>query len=112
MRRALRLDPGRLRTPLALEAMTPAPDGSGGFTESWAPVATLFARLEPIAAARRPGADQMLETVTHSVTLRARADLASGMRFTAGTRIFAIETVFDPDETGRFLVCRVREEGR
>ena len=110
--RARRIDPGRLRLPLTLEAMTAVPDGAGGFAESWTALATLSAALEPVAAARRLGADQALPTVTHTVTLRARPDLASGMRFTSSGREFSIETVHDPDETGRFLVCRVREEGR
>ena len=110
--RARRIDPGRLRLPLTLEAMTAVPDGAGGFSESWTALATLSAALEPVAAARRLGADQALPIVTHVVTLRARPDLASGMRFVADGRVFSIETVYDPDETGRFLVCRVREEGR
>jgi SPP1 family predicted phage head-tail adaptor len=106
------LDPGRLRLPLTLEAMTAVPDGAGGFTQSWTAVATLYAALTPVAAERRFGADQALPQVTHTVTLRARPELASGMRFATAGRRFAIETVHDPDETGRFLVCRVREEGR
>lgn len=110
--RARRIDPGRLRLPLTLEALAAVPDGAGGFSESWTALATLSAALEPVAAARRFGADQALATVTHVVTLRARPDLASGMRFTSSDRLFSIETVHDPDETGRFLVCRVREEGR
>ncbi|WP_187970198.1 phage head closure protein [Aquibium microcysteis] len=107
-----RIDPGRLRRLLTLEAMTPVPDGAGGFTQSWTALATVHAALEPVAAAPRFGADQSLPIVTHVVTLRARADMRSGMRFAAGDRRFSIETVHDPDETGRFLICRVREEGR
>ena len=110
--RARRIDPGRLRRLLTLEAVTPEPDGAGGFTPNWTAIATLHAALEPVAAVPRFGADQALPTVTHVVTLRARPDVRSGMRFAAGGRVFAIETVHDPDETGRFLVCRVREEGR
>jgi SPP1 family predicted phage head-tail adaptor len=71
----------------------------------------LFARIEPVSAASRFGADQMLETVTHRITLRHRPGVASGMRFRRLARLFAIVTVHDPDETGRYLVCRVREEG-
>lgn len=109
--RARRIDPGRLRRPLTLEEATRVADGAGGFTPTWTAVATVFAALEPVAAVRRPGADQALQSVTHTVTLRARSGLTSGMRFTSGGRVFAIETIHDPDETGRFLVCRVREEG-
>ncbi|RST78918.1 phage head-tail adapter protein, partial [Aquibium carbonis] len=41
--RARRIDPGRLRLPMALEALAAVPDGAGGHTESWTPVATLHA---------------------------------------------------------------------
>ena len=72
----------------------------------------MFARVEPVSAASRFGADQTLESVTHRVTMRHRGDVASGMRLMRRERVFDILTVHDPDETGRYLVCRVREAGR
>ena len=32
------------------------------------------------------------------------------MRFRRGGRFFTIDTIVDPDESGRYLVCRVTEE--
>ena len=52
-----------------------------------------------------------METVTHRVTLRWRNGVAAGMRFARQGRIFDIVTVHDPDDTGRYLVCRARETG-
>ena len=109
--RAEFIDPGAFRHELVLEAATPTPDGAGGHAVSWNEVAALFARIEPVSAASRFGADQTLESVTHRVTMRHRPGVASGMRFTRLGRAFEIITVHDPDETGRYLVCRVREEG-
>lgn len=103
---------GDLRTELMLEEMTPVPDGAGGFSESWTSVATLFAKLEPIAVRDAFGADQTLEEVTHRATIRHLPDVASGMRLAWGTRRFLILTVHDPDETGRYLVLRTREDWR
>ncbi|WP_274629676.1 phage head closure protein [Arvimicrobium flavum] len=105
------LDPGLLRTELVLEEATLAPDGQGGHTESWSEAATVFALVEPVSATSVFGADQTLETVTHRITLRARDGLASGMRFRKCGRVFAILTGHDPDESGRYLVCRTREVG-
>ena len=105
------IDPGALRHELALEAASLAADGAVGQTESWTEDATLFARIEPVSAASRFGADQRLENVTHRMTVRHRADLRSGMRFNRLGRIFEILTVHDPDETGRYLVCRTKEQG-
>ena len=109
--RALFVDPGALRTELSLEASVPAADGLGGFSESWTEIATVFARVEPISAASVFAASQSLETVTHRVTLRWRGDVSSGKRFVRPGRVLDIITVHDPDETGRYLVCRCREVG-
>lgn len=103
-------DPGALRKRLTLQAPVATPDGIGGFAEGWSDVATLFARLEPVAAASRFGAGRELETVTHRVILRRRGGVGPGMRFTdGGGRVFEIVTVHDPDESGRYLACRTRE---
>lgn len=105
------IDPGSFRHELVLEAVSTSPDGAGGYTESWTEVGAVFARIEPLAASSRYGADQTLETVTHRVTLRHRADLRSGMRLRRLERLFLVATVHDPDETGRYLVCTVTEAG-
>lgn len=105
------IDPGQLRTELVLESCAVQADGLGGFSEAWSAVATLFAKVEPVSATSIFGADQTLETTTHRITMRHRAGVASGMRLVKGTRIFEIVTVHDPDESGRYLVCRTREVG-
>lgn len=109
--RTMLLDPGSLRSELALQVNTPAPDGLGGHIDSWAEIATVFARVEPVSATSSFGPDQTMETVTHRVTLRWRNGVAAGMRFVRQERIFDIVTVHDPDDTGRYLVCRARETG-
>jgi SPP1 family predicted phage head-tail adaptor len=109
--RTLFVDPGALRSEMSLQAATPAPDGLGGHTQSWSEIATVFARIEPISATSIFGPDQTVETVTHRVTLRWRNGVAAGMRFVRQGRNFDIVTVHDPDDTGRYIVCRTREAG-
>jgi SPP1 family predicted phage head-tail adaptor len=109
--RTMFLDPGALRSELALQASTPVPDGLGGHSLSWSEIATVFARIEPISATSIFGPDQAVETVTHRVTLRWRNGVAAGMRFVRQGRNFDIVTVHDPDDTGRYIVCRTREAG-
>lgn len=106
------LDPGKLRTQLTLQQPNLVPDGMGGHAETWATVAKVHARVEPLAARSTFGADQLREALTHRITVRYRDDLRSGMRFANHDRIFEIMTVHDPDEGGRYLVCNAREEGR
>lgn len=109
--RAQFIDPGGFRHECALLEQVQTPDGAGGHTVNWSEVATVFARIEPLGAASRFGADQAIETVTHRATIRHRAGIASGMRLTRLGRDFDIVTVHDPDETGRYLVCTLKEEG-
>lgn len=109
--RTLFVDPGALRSEMSLQAATPVPDGLGGHTQSWSEIATVFARIEPISATSVFGPDQTVETVTHRVTLRWRNGVAAGMRFVRQGRNFDIVTVHDPDDTGRYIVCRTREAG-
>ncbi|WP_425286837.1 phage head closure protein [Nitratireductor soli] len=106
------IDPGGFRNEMSLQQAVTTPDGTGGHDESWNEIATLFAAVEPLAATARFGAAQEHETVTHRITLRFRDDLQSGMRLVKQGRVFAVVNVHDPDETGRYLVCRAREEGR
>lgn len=106
------VEPGALRTELALEEAALQPDGMGGHGETWSETGLVFARVEPVRVASLFGAGQSLETVTHRITMRYREGLRSGMRLKRRDRHFVIETVHDPDETGRYLVCMTREEGR
>ena len=105
------IDPGALRSEFSLQTVMAVADGLGGHGEEWSEVATVFALIEPLSATSRFGAGQTLEEVTHRITLRHRQGVASGMRLFRHGRSFDIVTVHDPDETGRYLVCRVRETG-
>lgn len=108
---ALFIDPGRLRNELALEACLPVADIIGGYQETWTEIATVFGMIEPVSATSVFGAGQPLETVTHRITIRHRSGVESGMRLRRQDRIFEIVTVHDPDDSGRYLMCRVRETG-
>ena len=106
------IDPGMLRTELIVEDAIESGDGAGGVVREWVEVATLFAHVEPVRARMRYGADQRQVDITHRITMRHRGDIYRRMRFRRGERVFAIETISDPDETGRYLVCETREAGR
>lgn len=104
------IDPGMLRVPLELENVVQTATDSGGLEEIWQEVATVMAHIEPAAGQHLFGADRHLERASHRITIRHRPDVASGQRFARGVRRFLILTASDPDETGRYLVCRTREE--
>ena len=104
------LDPGKLRHAMELQQAVLTPDELGGQTEIWQTVATLWAHLEPASASPVRRADGEEAEVTHRVVLRADGRVQRGMRLVKDTRIFAIRTVRDLDETGRYLLCLTREE--
>ncbi len=105
------IDPGRLRAELIVEDTIETGDGAGGVSRQWVEVATVFGHVEPVRARVRYGADQRHADITHRITIRHRSDIFRRMRFRRNERIFAIETITDPDESRRYLVCEAREAG-
>jgi SPP1 family predicted phage head-tail adaptor len=103
-------DPGWLRHRVTVESAAGSPDGAGGEAVTWDTVATLWARVEPVAAAEKIVAGHLSGVVTHTITFRWRGDLAGGMRVAYRGRLFRILAVHDPDETRRYLIARTTEE--
>jgi SPP1 family predicted phage head-tail adaptor len=104
------MDAGLLNHEMTLEEPVETPDGAGGFTIVWTGIATIWARLEPLDPAREAWAGRDAAEQTHRITIRFRDDVRQGMRLRKLTRLFPILSVWDADETGRFLGCRTREE--
>ena len=111
MSRAL-FDPGTLDHRFVIERVVETADGCGGVAITFDPVATVWATLEPASARSAEISQQVVETMSHAVTMRFRDDLASGWRLVQGLRVFTVLTVHDPDERRRYITCRVVEEGR
>ncbi|RCW79549.1 phage head closure protein [Phyllobacterium bourgognense] len=109
---ALFIDPGSLSRELLLEKSTITADDTGELVENWVEIASVWAQIEPMESGLRILGEQGLPEITHRITLRMRSDIASTMRLRKGLRIFQILTLHDPDDSGRYLVCRVREESR
>lgn len=106
------LDPGQLTARLYLEAPDGEGDGQGGVLSGWRAVCALWAAIEPLSqnAYEEASAEGMI--VTHRIWTAYRRDVNAGMRLRKGARLFAIRSVADPDETGRFIVCRCEEDSR
>ena len=86
------------------------PDGQGGVTRSHAVAASLWARIEPVSAERAETGHAERQAITHRIWIRHSTAVTPGLRFRKGARIFAIQTVHDPDDSGRYLVCRATEQ--
>ncbi|VVT18556.1 phage head closure protein [Hoeflea sp. EC-HK425] len=106
---AMFIDPGRLSARLDLETPADLSDGQGGVTGGWTPVASVWARIEPLRAAPREEASAGTAPITHRVTIRYRDDVRHTMRFVHRGRELLIRAVRDPDESRRYLVCDCEE---
>jgi SPP1 family predicted phage head-tail adaptor len=102
-------DAGQLTARLDLESAVDVPDGQGGVTESHAIAASLWAKIEPVSADIAELGHVERQAVTHRIWIRHTDVAQPGMRFRKGSRLFTIRTIHDPDESGRYLICRVTE---
>jgi SPP1 family predicted phage head-tail adaptor len=86
---------GSLRDRLTLEQPVRTPDGGGGASIAWQPVADLWARVRPISGDERLAHDQVAGRLTHQVWLRHRPGVTPTMRFRQGARTYEIVAVVD-----------------
>lgn len=105
----------RLTRELVLERRVRTADGAGGFTSAWEALGTLWAEVLPSRGAVTDRAGQASHEQQWKITVRGAPHGASnrpqqGQRFHEGDRIFLIVSVQEADATGRFLLCRAREE--
>lgn len=103
------LQAGDFNLRMNVQSPSETSDGFGGFTKSWETEFEVWARLVPISAALVSLVSGQSTKLTHYIYIRKNDALKIGMRFVKGDRIFQIETIQDPDETQRYLVCTVCE---
>jgi len=101
---------GGLRKRMTLQRESLVADGFGGQVAQWSDVASLWGSVTPLTGfgALTENAEKR---VTHGVTVRYRADVATGMRLLLGARSFLIRSVVNRDECGRWLDMVVEEGG-
>lgn len=104
-----RVPVGRLRHRVTLQQPVDADDGAGGTDRVWNDAAVLWARIEPLSAAERVAAERLEAAADHRITIRWRAGITHAMRFSIGTRTFAIRGLIDREERNRFLDCLCEE---
>ncbi len=100
---------------LTLEAPNRAPDGSGGFTETWVALGTLWAEINPGAGREKAGDFLTLSTTPLRIIVRAAPVGAESrpkpdQRFVEGSRVYRIRAVTEHDPSGMYLTCFAQEE--
>lgn len=105
----------RLNRQLMLEEASRAPDGAGGWQESWAALGTLWAEIDARTGRDTGGEAAHLSLMRYRIIVRAAPHGAPsrprpGQRFRDGDRVFAITAVAERDADGRYLTCFAEEE--
>lgn len=100
---------GELNRRLTLEGPVETADGAGGITRSYAAVATLWARVEPVSARYDIVAAGAGGTITHRITIRRGPEVTTRHRFVEGARIYQVVAVRDEDSDRRFRVVHAEE---
>lgn len=100
---------------LVLETPVRVADNSGGFVETWVPLGTHWATVDPGAAREKAGNFLTISSTSLKITVRAAPYGApsrpnADQRFVEGTRIYRIQAVTDAYESGQYLVCVCQEE--
>ena len=98
-----------LRDRLTLEQPVRTPDGGGGASVAWEPVAELWASVRPLSGDERHSHDQVVGRLTHAVWLRHRLGIVPAMRLRQGVRTYEIVAVLDtPSRTHLKCLCEER----
>lgn len=105
----------RLSHRLTLEAPARVPDGSGGYTESWAALGTLWAELKARSGRESLTGGAPVSVQGYRITVRGAPvghpeRPLPQQRFRDGARVFRIEAVAERDVEGRYLICIAEEE--
>ncbi|MGL4438320.1 MAG: phage head closure protein [Bosea sp. (in: a-proteobacteria)] len=100
---------GAFRRRVALQAPVLAFDDAGGASTTFSTVASLWAELRWLSGDERWRADRSEQAARYEITIRWRAGIDAGMRFSGAGRIFGIVSVGDPAGNRTRLVCLAEE---
>lgn len=96
---------GDLRHRLELEKLSRVSDGAGGYTESWASVASIWAAIAAKSGRETVIAERLSSHVTYDIIIRYRSDVTAEMRFRDGAKLYYIVAFFDMDGHEAWLKC-------
>lgn len=102
---------GFLRHRIELWSQARQADAGGGGAQLWTSFATVWARVERLAAVRDFGGDRAGHLRRAAATIRLRSDIALGQRFRAAGVFYDIVSVEAGDAREKRLVL-IGEEAR
>lgn len=106
--------PGELRRRVTLQQRTQGQDAAGGILATWADLAEVSAKVEPLTGRELLAAQAVHAEITLDVIVRWRPELASPRtaaryRIRYGTRTLSIHGVIDIDDRRQYVVLQCAE---
>ena len=95
---------GRLDQRVTIERLTYVEDPMGGGIETWAPLATVWAAVEPLNGREFFAASTTLSETTTRIRIRYRAGLTVVDRINHGGTLYDIQAIINPRSGDRELV--------
>ena len=102
---------GQLDQRVTIERFTSEPDDWGQPIPSWAPLATVWAAVEPLVGREYITAQAMQSEVTARIRMRWRPGVTSQDRVMHGATAYGIESVIDYRSQHRELVLICKAMG-
>lgn len=104
-----------LNRKLVLEEAQLSADGSGGYSETWVSLGTLWAEIKAGTGREKAGEALTVSSVPYRITVRAAPAGAASrpkpeQRFREGPRLYRILAVSESDPQSHYLTCFAREE--
>lgn len=100
---------GALQSKIDIQRKTQTTDGMGGFTESWATIATAWASFKPVTGSERYSAMRLSAHARAKAVIRFRGDANGAPYYSAADRVlhrgryWNIEGIADPDDRNQWL---------
>lgn len=101
-----------MRTRVTFQVASRVTDNQGGWTESWANLATaptVWGYLAAVNSRERLYAQQIQYQRSHILIIRYRSDITTDMRFTYNGRTFQVKGIRNPEERKYFSIIDVEE---
>ena len=92
------IDPGQLKTRLAVQQPVETDDGQGGVSRTWTTFATVWAQVVPAGSTASVEADASGAIQRYRITLRSQLSLTTQHRFVEGARIYRIVGLRERDD--------------
>ena len=99
---------GDLKHRITLQAPIKAPDGMGGFDNTWSDRDTISAAIWPVSAKEQVASMGAVMTMSHRIRIRYRSDVKANWRFKYKNSYFNIVSIVNPNMANKQLDIMVK----